>query len=105
MYFVFLMTSTRGGINHINGIAACMMLIYIDKIALSPKKIAPATAKNKTPIYIFLAAWSVSIRPYYILTTLAIISWPVTKMLLADCNSKHKSRAMKFSEKTYCSIH
>ena len=28
MYFVFLMTSTRGGINHINGIAACAGFIW-----------------------------------------------------------------------------
>ena len=29
MYFTFLITSTRGGINHINGIAACMTLACI----------------------------------------------------------------------------
>ncbi len=90
MYFAFLTTSTQGGISHINGMAACMMLIYINGIALSAANSPPLANTNKTPIYILLAAWSVSIRPYYILTILAVITWPVTKTILARGKQRNR---------------
>ena len=90
MYFTFLITSTRGGINHINGIAACMTLACISGIALSAAN-KPWSNKKKTfPIYVILGAWSISIRPYYILTILAAIAWPALRGLTSNSNSAKK---------------
>ena len=90
MYFTFLITSTRGGINHINGIAACMTLACISGIALSAAN-KPWSNKKKTfPIYIILGAWSISIRPYYILTILAAITWPALRGLTSNSNSEKR---------------
>ena len=93
IYFAFMMISTRGGINHINGMAACMTLACICGIALSETKNTQLIATNKIPIYILLGAWSTSIRPYYILTTLAIITWPALKVILTNNSSESKNRS------------
>lgn len=87
MYFTFLITSTRGGINHINGIAACMTLACISGIALSAANNTRSDKKKAFPIYILLGAWSISIRPYYILTILAAITWPALRGLASNNNS------------------
>ena len=87
MYFTFLITSTRGGINHINGIAACMTLACISGIALSAANKTGANEKTAFPIYIILGAWAISVRPYYILTILAAITWPAIRGLTSNNNS------------------
>ena len=90
MYFTFLITSTRGGINHINGIAACMTLACISGIALSAANKPRANGKKALPIYMILGAWSISIRPYYILTILAAITWPALRGLTPINNSTNR---------------
>ena len=54
MYFAFLITSTRGGINHINGVAACMTLACISGIALSATQNRHPIENKLLPIYILL---------------------------------------------------
>ena len=90
MYFAFLITSTRGGINHINGIAACMTLACISGIALSATQNRHPIENKLLPIYILLGAWSISIRPYYILTVLAAITWPGARELVSGNESTNK---------------
>ena len=87
IYFIFLIISTRGGINHINGMAACMTLACICGIALSKTKNNQLNVMENASIYILLGAWSISIRPYYILTVLAAISWPALKAILTTNSS------------------
>ena len=89
-YFAFLITSTRGGINHINGIAACMTLACISGIAISTSNNTRSNKKKAFPIYILMGAWSISIRPYYILTILAAISWPILKKLASNNKATKK---------------
>ena len=42
------------------------------------------------PIYILLGAWSISIRPYYILVVLAAITWPGARELVSGNESTNK---------------
>ena len=95
MYFAFLITSTRGGINHINGIAACMTLACVSGIALCTPNTSDTNVNKITPIYILLGAWSISIRPYYILTTLAAIAWPGLRALVINKPSTNRFQSVK----------
>ena len=92
MYFIFLLISTRGGINHINGIAACMTLACVCGIALTKNRKTKPKEAISISLYMLLGAWSISIRPYYIMSILTTIAWPSLKAALTNGNLLSEDR-------------
>ena len=92
MYFIFLLISTRGGINHINGIAACMTLACVCGIALTKNRKTKSKEAISISLYMLLGAWSISIRPYYIMSILTTIAWPSLKAALTNGNLLSEDR-------------
>ena len=92
MYFIFLLISTRGGINHINGIAACMTLACVCGIALAKNRKTKPKEAISISLYMLFGAWSISIRPYYIMSILTTIAWPPLKAALTNGNLLSEDR-------------
>ena len=92
MYFIFLLISTRGGINHINGIAACMTLACVCGIALTKNRKTKPKEAISISLYMLFGAWSISIRPYYIMSILTTIAWPSLKAALTNGNLLSEDR-------------